>query len=195
MQQVLFPPATFPILETVNLRLRELVPSDAEHVLRIFADDEVTRYYDFDTFTSLGQAADLIIKQATRYEKGEAIRWGITQKANDVVIGTVGLVIGRSSAIGGLGYDLAQPYWRRGIMTEALRIVISYSFQAVNLNRLQALVMPGNVASMNLLKKLGFVEEGILREYTFFKGRYQDLHCFSLLRREFKHEIAKMKNV
>lgn len=186
MQQIHFPPATFPILETVNLRLRELVPRDADNVLRIFADDEVTRYYDFDTFTSLGQAADLIVRQETRYEKGEAIRWGITQRANDVVIGTVGLVISRSSAIGGLGYDLARPYWQRGIMTEALRIVISYSFLSVNLNRLQALVMPGNVASINLLNKLGFLEEGILREYAFFKGRYQDLHCFSLLHREFK---------
>lgn len=194
MQQINFPPITFPILETVNLRLRELVPSDAENVLRIFADDEVTRFYDFETFTSLGQAADLIVKQATRYEKGEAIRWGITQKANDVVIGTVGLVISRSSAIGGLGYDLARPYWRRGIMTEALKIVISYSFQSVNLNRLQALVMPGNVASMKLLEKLGFVEEGILREYAFFKGRYQDLHCFSLLKREFRPEMANRKN-
>lgn len=193
MQQIHFPPATFPILETVNLRLRELVPSDADNVLRIFADDEVTRFYDFDTFTSLGQAADLIVRQATRYEKGEAIRWGITQRANDVVIGTVGLVISRSSAIGGLGYDLARPYWRRGIMTEALRIVIGYSFLSVNLNRLQALVMPGNVASINLLEKLGFVEEGILREYAFFKGRYQNLHCFSLLRREFKPEMAHTK--
>lgn len=193
MQQIHFPPATFPILETVNLRLRELVPSDADNVLRIFADDEVTRFYDFDTFTSLGQAADLIVRQATRYEKGEAIRWGITQRANDVVIGTVGLVISRSSAIGGLGYDLARPYWRRGIMTEALRIAIGYSFLSVNLNRLQALVMPGNVASINLLEKLGFVEEGILREYAFFKGRYQNLHCFSLLRREFKPEMAHTK--
>ena len=194
MQQINFPPATFPILETVNLRLRELIPSDAENVLRIFADDEVTRFYDFETFTSLGQAADLIAKQATRFEKGEAIRWGITQKANDVVIGTVGLVISWSNAIGGLGYDLARPYWRRGIMTEALKVVISYSFQSVNLNRLQALVMPGNVASMKLLEKLGFVDEGLLREYAFFKGRYQNLHCFSILRREFRPEMAKRKN-
>lgn len=188
MRQIHFPPPTFPILETVNLRLRELVPSDADNVLRIFADEEVTRYYDFDTFTSLGQAADLILRQAMRYKNGEAIRWGITQKANDVVIGTVGLVISRTSAIGGLGYDLSRPYWRRGIMTEALKIVISYSFRAVNLNRLQALVMPGNHPSMNLLLKLGFVDEGILREYAYFKGRFQDLHCFSLLHREFKPE-------
>ncbi len=45
--------------------------------------------------------------------------------------------------------------------------------------------MPGNVASAALLEKLGFLEEGTLREYRFFKGRYQDLRCFSLLRREF----------
>jgi len=184
MLQVHFPPPTFPILETPNLRLRELVAADSPAVLRIFSDPQVTRYYDFDTFSTIEQASDLIYRQTRRLERGEALRWGITQRADDIVIGTIGLIVNQNSATGGLGYDLGRPYWRRGIMSEALMIVIRYAFGSVNLNRLQALVMPGNEASAKLLAGLGFTEEGTLRQYAFFKGRYQDLRCFSLLREE-----------
>lgn len=181
-----FPIGSFPPLETRTLLLRELRPEDAEAIYRLYSDDEVTRYYDLDTFSSRRQALDLINRQLLRFRKGEAIRWGIASRENDIVIGTVGYVVEKSNAQAGLGYDLAKPYWRRGIMTEALQIVIHYGFSSLRLNRIQALVIPGNVASIRLLEKLGFHEEGLLREYGFFKGRFHDLHCFSLLKREYQ---------
>lgn len=186
MRQINMPLPTFPILETDNLRLREIVPADAEAVFRVFADQEVTHYYDLEAFNNLEQAREHIARQALRYQRGELIRWGITQSANDVLIGSAGLAIYEASNQAGLGYELARPYWRKGIMTEALEIVIRFGFRTLKVNRLQALVMPGNEASAGLLDKLGFTEEGLLREFAFFKGRYQDLHCFSLLRREWE---------
>jgi len=186
MRQINMPLSSFPTLETASLRLREIVPADTEAVFRVFADQDVTRYYDLESFNTLDQARSHIGRQATRYQRGELIRWGISQKANDVLIGSVGVAIYPSNAQGGLGYELARPYWRLGIMSEALRIVIRFSFRTLNLNRLQALVMPGNEASARLLAKLGFTEEGLLREYAFFKGRYQDLLCYSLLQREWQ---------
>ena len=185
MRHVNVPLAAFPTLETANLRLREMVAADAEAVFRLFGDDDVTRYYDLEGFNSLEQARGHIGQQAARYQRGEVIRWGICQRTNDVLIGSVGVSFYEANAQGGLGYELARPYWRMGIMSEALGIVIRFGFRSLNLNRLQALVMPGNEASAGLLGKLGFREEGLLREYAFFKGRYQDLVCFSLLRREY----------
>lgn len=184
----LFFPDQFPELVTERLRLRELRPGDTEAIFRIFSDPEVIRYYDFEAFQSQSEAADLIARQRLRFKEQEAIRWGITQTANDVVIGTIGLHISTFNAQGGLGYDLARPYWRRGVMSEALTIVIRFGFNTLRLNRLQALVVPGNDASAGLLRKLGFSEEGLLRDYAFFKGRYQDLRCFSLLKREYRSE-------
>jgi ribosomal-protein-alanine N-acetyltransferase len=176
---------SFPQLETANLRLRRLQSSDADAVYRIFSDDEVTRYYDFDTFVSVSQAVDLIARQADRFELGEGIRWGITQKADNIVIGTCGYVYNTQNAQGGLGYDLGRSYWRRGIMSEALQLVVRFGFKTLRFNRIQALVIPGNVASANLLSKLGFREEGTLRDYAFVRGRYQDLRCFSILMRDY----------
>jgi len=184
MRQLNYPLDIFPRLETANLHLRALHAGDVEAVFRLFANDEVTRSYDFDSFTSVAQAADLIARQSARFALGEGIRWGITQRNTDVVIGTIGLMVDQNNATGGLGYDLARPYWRLGIMSEALAIVIRFGFRTVNLNRLEALVMPGNIASLKLLAKLGFTEEGLLRQHRYFKGRYQDLISLSLLRQE-----------
>ncbi|MGD2077972.1 MAG: GNAT family N-acetyltransferase, partial [Chloroflexota bacterium] len=77
MRQINVPLPAFPTLETANLRLREIVPTDAEAIFRVFADEEVTRYYDLEAFANLDQARSHIGRQATRYQRGELIRWGI----------------------------------------------------------------------------------------------------------------------
>jgi [ribosomal protein S5]-alanine N-acetyltransferase len=175
----------FPQLETRNLILREMRPADAAAVFQIFADDEVTRYYDLATLTSIEQASQLIARQAERFTQQAGLRWGITQKGHDTVIGTCGYMFHKPSFRAELGYDLAQPYWGCGIMSEALQAIIRFGFEKLAVNRFQALVMPGNVASVKLLQKLGFQEEGVLREYAHFKEASHDLHCFSLLKKEF----------
>jgi len=184
LDQINLPTTGFPEFSASNLRLRELVSTDAEAVHRIFADNEVTKFYDLDTFYDIRQASELIRNQRIRFDRGEGIRWGITQQENNIVIGTVGYVFNQQNSQGGIGYDLARPYWRRGIMTEALRLVIRYGFSGLRLNRIQALVVPGNEVSIGLLLKLGFSLEGLLRDYAFFKGRYNDLLSYSLLKKE-----------
>jgi ribosomal-protein-alanine N-acetyltransferase len=171
---------TFPILETARLRLRELKTTDAPAVFQIYADDEITRYYDLETFTDLSQAESLIKRQTDRFRQKAGVRWGITLKEEDVVIGTIGMMLTAENRQGGIGYDLARPYWRRGIMHEVLQAVIQFGFHTAHVERIQALVMPGNTASARLLEKLGFQDQGILKEYAFFKGRHQDLHNFIL---------------
>jgi ribosomal-protein-alanine N-acetyltransferase len=173
----------FPQLETRNLLLRSIEPADAEAIYNIFADDEVTKFYDLETFSDIEQATQLIERMRNRFQRKEAIRWGIAGKAEPTIIGTCGYTL-MSSLRGGLGYDLARAYWRQGIMTEALTAILKFGFEELGLNRVEALVMLDNTASVHLLHKLGFQEEGILREYAFFKGRFHDLRSFSILSKD-----------
>lgn len=176
--------ARFPRLETERLRLRRLQVGDADALLRVFGDDAVTEYYDLPTLTARADVLEIIDRAANRFRREKGIRWGITRPQENVVLGTIGLSFDNSYR-GSVGYELARAYWRQGIMTEALTAVLSFAFDQAGLHRVQALVMPGNEASIGLLCKLGFTHEGILRDYLFFKGAYQDLHSFSLLRHEF----------
>ncbi|MCB0183617.1 MAG: GNAT family N-acetyltransferase, partial [Caldilineaceae bacterium] len=89
---------------------------------------------------------------------------------------------------GEIGYDLRQREWGKGIMAEALDAIIDFGFRDMGLQRVEALVMPENVASARLLRKLGFTEEGTLRDYDRFKGAFHDMRCFSILKQEYYEE-------
>ena len=177
-------PAEIPVLEAGQLRLRELQPGDAEAVFRLYSDPEVVRFYDLDLFTATEQARELIQRQARRFAEQEAMRWAITQQVDERVIGTVGYVFDAPNDAAGLGYDLSSRYWRRGITSAAASLAVNYGFRSLRLHRIQALVMPANTASAALLNKLGFQEEGVLRQSVLIKGRYHDMRCYSLLSHE-----------
>ena len=69
-------------------------------------------------------------------------------------------------------------------MTEAIQAVLEYGFKEMGLNRIQALVMPGNTGSIRMLEKLGFVIDGRLREYEKWGSKgLVDLYLLALLRK------------
>jgi [ribosomal protein S5]-alanine N-acetyltransferase len=177
----------FPHLETGHLVLRRLRPTDAEALFAILSDDELTRFYDDEAFTDLSQAREQIEAWTSGYEGRRSIRWGIARKGAEPIIGACGYYgLHRWHRRASIGYELARPYWRQGIMTEALQAIIGFGFRECGLNRMQALVMPGNEASERLLERLGFQAEGVLREYeNWGKKGLVDLSIFSLLRHEY----------
>jgi [ribosomal protein S5]-alanine N-acetyltransferase len=178
-------PSEFPRLETKNLILRETHLSDASAIFEIFNDDRVTQFHDLDTATRIEQVKFLIERRRDRFQKQEGIRWGIAKKQNDIIIGSCGYRM-ENNFRGALGYELASAYWRKGIMNEALEAIIDWGFERLQFNRIEAMVMLDNIASKKLLEKLAFREEGILREYNFWKGKFHDLRMFSLLKKDLK---------
>ena len=174
----------FPEYETERLILRQIVSADAPSIMAIFGDEAVTNYYDLYTFTRMAEAVELIEYFSESYRSERQIRWGIVRKKDNQLIGTCGFVAIHTHR-GEIGYDLASAYWRQGYMTEALEVLLEVGFDDMHLHRIEALVMVDNIASAGLLRKRGFTEEGILRDYDFFKEAFQDLRSFALLEGEF----------
>ncbi|NEQ29375.1 MAG: GNAT family N-acetyltransferase [Microcoleus sp. SIO2G3] len=172
---------SFPRLETDRLILRAAKLADAEALHRVYADTEVTRYLDMEAIGSIEQARRIILHRSDRFRSGQAIRWGIALKSSNRLIGSCGFSL-RPGFRAEIGYELASVYWRQGIMSETLTAVIEYGWRSTNIHRFEAFTMLGNAASAQLLLKLGFKEEGILRDYGFWKGEFHDLRSFSLLR-------------
>jgi len=100
-------------------------------------------------------------------------------------------------AVGGIGYDvqpdvhrvsaelgfwLGEPFWGRGIMTEAVRAVSAYAFERHPLKRLFASVFAWNPASMRVLEKAGYEREGVLRHSALKDGRVTDQVIYSSIR-------------
>jgi len=179
----------FPVLKTKRLVLREFRRLDAQAVFDIFSQDAVSKYHNVETMQAIEQAQKLVESRASVFKRGLGVRWGIVLKElGDGLIGSCGYYnLNKANHSVEIGYDLHKAYWRQGVMTEALKAVIKYGFSqefCFWLNRIEALTYVEHEASAGLLRKLGFQEEGIRREYGYLKGVSHDLRSFSLLRRD-----------
>jgi ribosomal-protein-alanine N-acetyltransferase len=175
--------ATFPNLSTDRLELRQVQASDAPDLFAVLSDPAAMQFYDCYPYTRQEEAEAFIERWRMRFENQEGLRWAVTIKSGNKTIGTIGMGV-QTEWKASLGYELGSSYWRKGLMSEALSAVIDFGFHKAELERLEAQVMPGNEASVALLLKLGFVNEGTLRSYEYFKDNQQDLMSFSLLRSE-----------
>lgn len=177
--------AEFPILETERLFLREIVPADASIIYEILSDPVVTRYYDVETFTQKEQALRHIRWYANRFKYKEGIRWGIVHRESRNLMGTCGFHNwAKSDQRVEMGYELAAQYWGYGFATEAVSKILKFGFDHLNFNRIEAWAMLDNGASMHVLRKTGFCQEGLLRDYGYWHGHFHDVMMFSILKRE-----------
>jgi [ribosomal protein S5]-alanine N-acetyltransferase len=85
-----------------------------------------------------------------------------------------------------IGYILGKEYWDKRIMSEAIKAALEYGFSEMNLNRIQALIDPRNMASKRVAEKHGFQYDGTFRDYECEYGEYIDLNMYSLLQCEYK---------
>ncbi|MGH7268721.1 MAG: GNAT family N-acetyltransferase [Candidatus Rokuibacteriota bacterium] len=175
-------PSSFPELATRRLRLRAPLPRDAAALLSILGDPEVTRYHNMPTLTTLAEAHGALERLEQRYAARDTIRWAIELTGHGEMIGTVGLLrFDFEQRRAEVGYEMARRWWGRGFTPEAVAAVIRYGFTVVGLHRIEAGVLPGNDASVRVLQKLGFLEEGTRRDYLHFKGGFHSFRWFSRL--------------
>src|SRR5690625_998295 len=86
--------------------------------------------------------------------------------------------------IGTIGYWLGEQYQGRGIMTKAVAVLISYGFEELSLNRIEIRVSSDNLPSRRIPARLGFKEEGCLRQAEWLYDHYVDHIVYGLLKSE-----------
>ncbi|MBK8902172.1 MAG: GNAT family N-acetyltransferase [Anaerolineaceae bacterium] len=176
---------TFPIIQTERLHLRQLVPGDAEALLVVFSDPKVMAGHGTPVHESLVETLRLIDWYTRAFTEKRALRWAITRHSDNTVLGTCGYhEITAYHHRAEIGYELASAEWRQGIMSEAVRAVVRFGLEQMGFHRIEAIVDPSNPASANLLRKVGFTEEGYLRERFFDNGRFVNDWFFSILATE-----------
>jgi [ribosomal protein S5]-alanine N-acetyltransferase len=183
--------SSFPTLSTDRFHLRRTQLSDAEAFFQIKSDPEVTSWYGREPHRSLQDTETWIQALQDNYAGREGIQWAITFKTRDFPIGSCNFWhLDPESHCAEIGYELNRTAWRQGIMAEVLPTVISYGFKELELNRIEANPLASNSRSNNVLLKLGFTDEGTLRQRIFFRGVYEDQMYFGLLRKEWVKATA-----
>ena len=173
----------FPVLETERLRLREITQEDAEGIFACFSNEAVTRYYGEETLQHIEQAEKFVDFFAKSFEAKRGIRWGIEIKGTKGIIGTIGFnAWTQKHRKAEIGYEIHPDHWRNGYTEEALTKVLPYGFDVMGLSRIGAVVFIENEASNNLLIKLRFKKEGVLRENIYQNGISHDTYVYSILK-------------
>ena len=131
---------------------------------------------------AVGFGDEVRLFEGWRQQADPGTRWGLELKATPGLMGTCGLFAwNRGWRKCSPGYELSPAAVGKGLMREALGTVLDWGFQEIQLNRIEAQVHEKNASSLALLTRLGFVQEGCLRQVAYRAGRHHDLLQFSLL--------------
>ncbi|XP_010485882.1 PREDICTED: uncharacterized protein LOC104764126 [Camelina sativa] len=163
-------------LSRVNLRPFEL--KDAHDFLRWAGDDRVTGNLRWPAFTSEEEALVFIRDVCVPHP------WRRSICIDGRSIGFISIFpeTGDDRFKAHIGYGLCHEYWGKGVTTMAVSVAVSQVFNDLpHVFRLQAFVQTQNKASQRVLEKVGFQREGLLRSYTFLKGKIYDVFVYSLL--------------
>jgi len=170
------------------LELRQLEERDAPAALEaIDRDREDLREWLawVDRNTSLDDTVTFIRTEAEKHAATGEIAAGIWFEQR--FAGTIGThAIDRLNRKVEIGYWLGTPFRGQGIMTEACRALVQYSFRELELNRVEIRCAAGNSASRAIPARLGFTHEATLKEAQLLYGTYHDLEIWRMLRKDYR---------
>lgn len=177
-------PPPFPELTTARMRLREITHEDADEMFAIHGDLDLMKWFGSDPLADRDAAVALIDRLgAQRLLPDPGVRWGLQRRDHDELIGSCGLMgWQRRNRSCSIGYELAREHQGEGLMHEALTAAIGWGWEHMDLVRIEAQIHPDNQASLQVVEKLGFEREGLLRKYLFWGGTHHDMLVCSLIR-------------
>ena len=177
------------MLRGKSVLLRPVKRSDISYFLKWFNDPEVIQYLE------------LYLPMTEMSEEKFIEELGTTRAKSDVILVIEAVGANSTRPIGNCGlHDInskdhkaifgivigEKDHWNKTYGTEAAQLLINYGFQQLNLHRISSSAFSFNERSIKLHKKLGFHEEGRLRQAMFKNGQYHDLVLFGILREEWR---------
>jgi ribosomal-protein-alanine N-acetyltransferase len=174
------PLATFPVLLTERLTLRDIRLADAQAIFNMRSNGRVNQFIARQSMLEQEDAKQLIDRTQNAYTQGIAIGWAGILRDNEDIIGTCGFnqidYQNRRAEIGG---ELSVEYWGKNIAIEAVTAIVKFGFTELQLHSIEAKVAPDNKGAVYLLEQLGFIKEAHFKDRIFFNGKYSDMAIYT----------------
>ncbi len=171
----------FPILQSERFTLRQFVDSDLENVFKGLSHPDIIKYYGI-SFDTLEATKEQMTWFADLEKNGNGIWWAVCAKEGGKFLGAGGLNnLSKVSQKAEIGFWLLSENWGRGIMTEAMPLIINHAFSNIGLHRIEGFVEPENRNCKNALAKLNFKLEGTMQECEIKNGKFISLDIYSII--------------
>lgn len=180
--------ATFPVIDLDDTYyMRAYRPSDKKDYFDYLHNEDVIRYIPEECIPrTMERAAEEVQYVMDLFNHRRSVYWAIALKKNDRLIGSCGFNYwSRDHHRAEISYDLAKEYWGRGVISHAVQKVSSFGFYKMQLNRIEATVIPDNIGSIKVLENNGYIKEATLREQKLLHGEFRDAIMYSLLQKDF----------
>ena len=173
-----------PVLKGRRLMLRELVATDSLSLLSMVSTEEVAKFISPPPTTP--QGFERFIAWAERERKaGNQFTFGIVPEGCDHAVGLVQVrAIAPRFSVAEWGFAVGSPFWGTGLFLAAARMSLDFAFQKTAVNRLEARAVVQNGRGNGALRKLGAVQEGVLRGSLLKDGKYLDQMMWSILSKD-----------
>ena len=172
--------------------LRPLKKSDVPSIFKYTKTADIPRYTFVPSPNTVENIERFINRSRQSARKGTTYVFAIVPHEAGELAGTIGIhAVSAAHKKAEIGYWLAKNFRRRGIMPEALGLVLKFCFKKLKLQRVQAGTLIDNVASQKLLKKCGFKFEGRHRSYYFHRKRIKDAYMYAITREDYRAKRKK----
>jgi len=150
--------SSFPILSTERLTLRQLAINDDQEIFKLRYDKEINKYLNREPSISNEDARIFIKNINDNIDKNIALYWAICLREKNMLVGTICLYNFSEEGFScEIGFELLQDFQRQGIMKEAAEKVIDYTFNILQVQRIDANLHKDNQSSIKMLEKLSFL--------------------------------------
>ena len=172
---------TLPVLQAKGITLRELRLSDAPSLLSLLTTEEVTRFISPPPTTVEGFQRFIQWAQRER-EAGRYVCFAVVPDGYDTAVGL--FQVRQLDPMWGTaewGFALGSAFWGTGLFTSGAELVVDFAFDIIGVHRLEARAAVQNGRGNGALRKIGAVQEGILRKSFLRGGKYLDQALWAIL--------------
>lgn len=182
----------FPLLTTERLRLRLMRPEDLGSLLKYCNNEKISDQILNIPFPYAAEDAIFRMNFVFQgFKNKERYVFAITFNEIDELIGEIGLHLDEANNSAQFGYWIAEPFWGKGIATEALTAILKFGFETLDLNKIYATHYPDNQASAKVMLNNGMIKEAELKEHYKVNNAYRDVIRYRLTRKEYKEKNKK----
>ncbi len=177
-----------PVVQTQHLTLRPLTMGDRDDLYEMSHPPQVSKFVMWDPHPNKRYTKRCLANLIASFRNHTYWEWAVVEKASGKMIGTCGFTAFRyADGVGEIGYSFNPDFWGRGYATEAVEATLRFGFDVLGLKEIEALCAIENVASENVLSRVGMLSDTDTR-MLLIKGKGMEVRRHSILREAYKNK-------